>query len=211
MIEKTGDSSFIRDDVQLSEFDDKVEVQNEIENDVFNEKEIFNPDERIEPNEVGEYYSSYDERVGYASNTDGVWEGEIGESKVVPNNPEIKKSLKEFGIDGIEYKNGIPDFTPISAAIVRIPDMTEIRPRNFRQADKACAIQWNKEAKDGKTDWTQAYVESWRKENGYSWHEHNDMRTMYLVKSDIHLECKHLGGVSECKKYNGTMEDVFDE
>lgn len=211
MIEKTGDSSFIRDDVQLSEFDDKVEVQNEIENDVFNEKEIFNPDERIEPNGVGEYYSSYDERVGYASNTDGVWEGEIGESKVVPNNPEIKKSLKEFGIDGIEYKNGIPDFTPISAAIVRIPDMTEIRPKNFRQAYKACAIQWNKEAKDGKTDWTQAYVESWRKENGYSWHEHNDMRTMYLVKSDIHLECKHLGGVSECKKYNGTMEDVFDE
>lgn len=198
-------------EISSSSFDNKIDIQRETNEDKLTSKESYNPDERIDPNESGEYYSSYEERINLAKNTDGEWQGDIGESKVIPNDSKIKELLKSFGVDGIEYKNGIPDFSPISVAIVKIPDMTEIRPKNFRQADKACANQWNKEAKDGKTDWTRADVENWRKENGYSWHEHNDMRTMYLVKSEIHLECKHLGGVSECKKYNGTMEDIFDE
>ena len=40
----------------------------------------------------------------------------------------------------------------------------------------------------------------WRKENGYTWHERNDMVICDLVPTKINRFFGHLGGVSECKK-----------
>lgn len=44
------------------------------------------------------------------------WEGDIGNSKRKPidNNGELSETLRSFGIDGIEYKNGNVDFSPVS-------------------------------------------------------------------------------------------------
>lgn len=214
MIEKISNEVAARSsDVNPSDFDERIDT-NKIED--IEKNDVYNPDQRVDASDVVEYFSTYAERVEQAKNSDGVWEGEVGESKLIPNDPEIRESLKEFGIDGIEYKNGIPDFSPISKEIVQIGDMSENRKYNFRQADRELAKKWNEEEKDGRTDWTRNDVENWRQEswkqgNGYSWHEDNDMKTMYLVKGDIHLACKHLGGVSECKKYNGTIGGGFDE
>ena len=85
---------------------------------------------------------------------------------------------------------------------------------NFEQADQKCADKWNKEGKDGRTDWTARNVADWRSENRYSWHERLDRKTMDLVQRDIHEECKHYGGVSECKKHEALEKSSgggFDE
>lgn len=159
-------------------------------------------------------YSTYKERIDRTPKDDGErgeWEGERGESKYVPNDKETQEELAKYNIDGIEYKDGIPDFSPCAEASVEIDNMTENRQSyiddegnrtegNFEQADNKCAEQWNKEGKDGKTDWTGDDVAKWRKEHGYTWHECNDGKTCQLVPTKIHSSCGHLGGVAECKR-----------
>lgn len=169
-----------------------------------------------EANEEEEYFSTYDERLRQTPKEDsdrGEWEGERGESKFVPYDQEIIDILAEYGLDGIVYKDGIPDFSEVSESTVEIDNMTENRAENFKQCDEKCAEQWNKEGRDGRTDWTARDVAQWRKENGYSWHERNDMKTCDLVPTKINDYFGHLGGVSECKKRDAADNNggEFDE
>lgn len=169
-----------------------------------------------EVNEEEEYFSTYDERLRQTPKEDsdrGEWEGERGESKFVPYDQEIIDILAEYGLDGIVYKDGIPDFSEVSESTVEIDNMTENRAENFKQCDEKCAEQWNKEGRDGRTDWTARDVAQWRKENGYSWHECNDMKTCDLVPTKINDYFGHLGGVSECKKRDAADNNggEFDE
>lgn len=46
-------------------------------------------------------------------------------------------------------------------------------------------------------------VAKWRKENGYTWHECKDMKTMQKVPSQVHNNISHSGGISAAKKGNG--------
>lgn len=165
--------------------------------------------------EEKDYFSTYDERLKQTPKEDsdrGEWEGERGESKFIPNNPEIKKILEKYGLGGIVYKDGIPDFSEISKSTVEIDNMTENRAENFKQCDEKCTEQWNKEARDERTGWTARDVAQWRKENGYSWHERNDMKTSDLIPTKINDYFGHLGGVSECKKRDSSNDGGdFDE
>lgn len=149
------------------------------------------------------YLSSYEERLKQTPREDGErgdWSKERGESDFTPKNEEIKESLAEYGKESITYKDAIPDFSEVSEATVEIDDMTDNRADNFRQCDEKCAEQWNKEGRDGRTDWTARDVKEWRQENEYSWHERNDMKTCDLVPTKINDYFGHLGGVAECKK-----------
>jgi len=90
--------------------------------------------------------------------------------------------------------------------------MAENRAENFKKADEECAKRWNEEQKGGRTDWTARDVSQWRKENGYSWHERNDMKTCDLIPTKINAYFGHLGGVSECRKrdevnYGGDFDE----
>lgn len=162
-----------------------------------------------------DYFSTYDERLKQTPKEDsdrGEWAGERGESKFIPNDSEIKAILEKYGLDGIVYKDGIPDFSEVSESTVEIDNMTENRAENFKQCDEKCAEQWNKEARDGRTDWTARDVAQWRKQNGYSWHERNDMKTCDLIPTKINDYFGHLGGVSECKKRDTSNDGGdFDE
>ena len=80
--------------------------------------------------------------------------------------------------------------------------MTDNRARNFKQCDEKCAEQWNKENHNGKNDWTARDISKWREDNGYSWHERNDMKTCDLIPTAINDYFGHLGGIAECKKNN---------
>jgi filamentous hemagglutinin len=64
----------------------------------------------------------------------------------------------------------------------------EIEYTGSRRADESLA---NKKAKLGDTprDWT--------------WHHAEDMKTMYLVPSDLHEAVKHTGGVARYKHGSG--------
>ena len=152
-----------------------------------------------------------DERKKFAESSDGKWDGEPGDSSFHPEKQEAKDALERYKQDGIDYVDGEPDFSKVSETTVKIDDMTSNRPYNFKQASEACAKHWNDIGKDGRNDWTGSKVEAWRTENRYSWHERLDMKTMDLVQRDIHEECKHFGGVSECRRHEALNGGGFDE
>ena len=43
-----------------------------------------------------------------------IWTGERGESTFVSNKDEVRKILDDVNLEGIEYENAIPDFSPVS-------------------------------------------------------------------------------------------------
>ena len=122
----------------------------------------------------------------------GKWTGESGNSMFIPadtpENKEIIDHLNKCGMEGVEYKDGVPDFFFLSETTVEIPDMTKFRsslkdlekhpdienprpdgkPGNFEQAYQAEANKWNELAKEDesgtpRTDWTARDVERWAK------------------------------------------------
>lgn len=174
----------------------------------------INPDKLIESSvESCDYPSTYEERLDRTptmENPHGKWTGDRGESMFVPTDDGVREILQNKGLEGINYRDGIPDFGPISEAKVTIQGMSQHRLSqigengertvgNYEKADIECAKAWNLEQRDGKDDWTNKDVEKWRKTNGYTWHEHNDMKTCSLVSTAVHEVCRHLGGVSEIK------------
>jgi hypothetical protein len=100
---------------------------------------------------------------------------------------------KYQGIDGIEFRNGFPDFSPFvktgpdgRPASVEIPNMqgnNRGADGDFGQAREALREQSG---------------ESWTKsqEKGYTWHHSEDGTTMLLVDRDIHGNTAHQGGAS---------------
>ena len=188
--------------------DTKAEVKNADRN------ESIDPDKLIRSSvESCDYPSSYKERLDRTpsiENPNGKWSGDRGESMFIPTADRVRENLRNKGLEGINYKDGIPDFNPISEAKVTIQGMSQHRLSqmgengerivgNYEKADTECAKAWNLEQRDGKDDWTHQDVKKWREANEYTWHEHNDMKTCSLVPTEVHKVCSHLGGVSEIK------------
>lgn len=132
----------------------------------------------------------------------GKWEGERGDSKWKPDpdyvpqkaNPEGKPwrdILDKHDTDGITFKDGEPDFSDISKGTVEIEDFSDNRSDNFDKADIALAEQRGCSPEE---------VAGWRKENGYTWHECKDMKTIQKVPCEVHNNIPHSGGISEAKK-----------
>lgn len=160
-----------------------------------------------------EYLSSYDERLKQTPSEGdrGSWTGNRGESKYISTDKEVNEILAEYGMDGVSYEDGIPDFSKCSEATVEIDDMSSNRNKNFEQCDEKCAEKWNEEARDGKTDWAARDVANWRRENHYSWHECNDRKTCQLVPTKVNDYFGHFGGVGECNIAEKKQEELFDE
>lgn len=188
--------------------DTKAEVKNADRN------ESIDPDKLIRSSvESCDYPSSYKERLDRTpsiENPNGKWSGDRGESMFIPTADRVREILRNKGLEGINYKDGIPDFNPISEAKVTIQGMSQHRLSqmgengerivgNYEKTDTECAKAWNLEQRDGKDDWTHQDVKKWREANEYTWHEHNDMKTCSLVPTEVHKVCSHLGGVSEIK------------
>lgn len=188
--------------------DTKAEVKNADRN------ESIDPDKLIRSSvESCDYPSSYKERLDRTpsiENPNGKWSGDRGESMFIPTADRVREILRNKGLEGINFKDGIPDFNPISEAKVTIQGMSQHRLSqmgengerivgNYEKADTECAKAWNLEQRDGKDDWTHQDVKKWREANEYTWHEHNDMKTCSLVPTEVHKVCSHLGGVSEIK------------
>ena len=157
-----------------------------------------------------EITKSQDAESVHLPQTNGKWEGDEGNSKWIPesdyvpqkNNPEGMTWGEIMGrekIDGISYRDGEPDFSEVARDTVEIDDFGTDRNENFSQADEKLSGKWNQEAKDGKTDWTPRDVANYRRENGLTWHERSDMRTMDLVPRDVHNNMPHSGGISVAK------------
>lgn len=174
------------------------------------EMKDFDGEKNLDPSHK-DCLTTSEERKEFADRSKGEWDGEPGNSVFHPEKVEAQEALKKYGQDGIKYVDGEPNFSKVSEATVEISDMTSSRPHNFMQANEACAEQWNKIAKDNRTDWTASEVADWRAENRYSWHERLDRKTMDLVQRDIHEECKHFGGVSESRRRESIAGGEFDD
>lgn len=137
----------------------------------------------------------------------GYWEGVEGDSKFVPDDNVIPKDrnhsnpdglswakIKEkFGFDGIIFRDGYPDFSPVSKGEVEIDNFTTERygsGGNFDQAYKKLAEQ---------RGCTPEEVRQWVKENNYTWHEMQDCKTMQKVPHEVHGNITHKGGISILK------------
>ena len=136
----------------------------------------------------------------------GHWEGERGNSKWFPNRDEIPKNpltnpdgltwgqiLDKYGIDGIEFKNGEPDFSPVAKGTVEIDHFTDNRYGKGGNFDQAC------ERLAEQRGCTKEEVKAWMKENKYTWHERSDCKTMDKVPTEIHGNIRHSDGISEAK------------
>ena len=166
-----------------------------------------------------EFATTKEERISRTpseKNENVRFEGERGNSKCVPkdSNSKTAKILKENGVDGVEYKNGVPEFSPTSRGKVQIDHMNggtgrmgaKARQSNFAQADTVMANELNADPatakqigitpKNGST-YTKADVSRYRQSNGFTWHELNDGKHMQLVPTEINAEFTHIGGVGE--------------
>lgn len=153
----------------------------------------------------------------------GKFEGERGNSAFVPNSPEALSRMAEYGRSSVEYRSNNPDFSPFAThetpwgslnCQVEIGHMTDQRQNptweggrrpsgtshdpsydlgNFAQADNSLLAEIQKEHPEV----TAKDVQAFRKQNGLTWHECADGKTMQLVPTEIHDACRHSGGVSE--------------
>lgn len=101
--------------------------------------------------------------------------------------------LDKYGIDGIEFKNGEPDFSPVAKGTVEIDHFTDNRYGKGGNFDQAC------ERLAEQRGCTKEEVKAWMKENKYTWHERSDCKTMDKVPTEIHGNIRHSGGISEAK------------
>ncbi len=180
----------------------------------------------FEGKKFGGKYNSYKDRIDGTSKESAIlgrYDGERGESKYIPSDRNAEGIvvigiLKKYGVDGIEYRNGEPDFEVCAEFVVKIKHMTEFREDhhgelgNFSQADIECAKLWNLEERDGRKDWKPRDVFNYRKANGLTWHEKCDTETMVMVRSEINAYFKHVGGCSECRRRDASADEGgFDE
>ncbi|WP_218641878.1 HNH endonuclease, partial [Paenibacillus odorifer] len=137
------------------------------------------------------FNSTYEERLAQTPVNNGKWSGERGESTFIHENEEVNEILSQVDKKGIDYSDAVPDFSPVSKGRVEIEGMSIDRDANFKKADELLAKKWGVTPKE---------VKKWRKQNKYTWHEDNDLKTMDLVPSVINSKFGHLGGVSEAGK-----------
>jgi hypothetical protein len=164
-----------------------------------------------------EFASSYEARLKQTpaeTNSNVVFEGVRGESLCTlkpPPDPTLQKILNEAGVNGIGYKNGVPDFSPVAKAQIEVDYMlggkgakgNAARGYNFEQANERLAEQLNNSPelahqfsmKSGNI--TARDIEKYRVKNKLTWHEVNDGVTMQLVPTEINAKFGHLGGVGE--------------
>ncbi|MBQ3784486.1 MAG: HNH endonuclease, partial [Lachnospiraceae bacterium] len=142
-------------------------------------------------------YSTLEQRyaiIPSIKGKNGFWTGKRGESMYVSSAPRVKHILNAYNQKGVNYKNGMPDFSPFTRHEFII-NMSNDRNKNFAQANKLLAQKLNLET--GK-NWNASKVNKWMRDNNYTWHELNDCKTIQMIPSEInHPIFKHLGGVGE--------------
>ncbi|MBR5337764.1 MAG: HNH endonuclease [Lachnospiraceae bacterium] len=151
---------------------------------------------------VGEhFFLSFEEKQKRTPKNHGHWTGERGNSVFYSDRDEVKK----IGAECVRYINGEPDFTEYSKYVFEIDSMTDDRlpypgdyESNFEQAYRKLAeiLSMNK-----------AEAKRWLKNEHYSIHESNDLKTIYIVPTSIHKTYIHAGGVAECRWFLRDEED----
>jgi hypothetical protein len=175
----------------------------EVDESVFEESKNI---EAILPNLTAEEYKALIDITpihhGHWVNEDG-GEGMRGESKWCPADADVQHELQQFGVDGIEYKNGYPNFTVVSYFGCTLEDSEWLDSDRSQFND--CNFTLLNEIEDD-PKFSKLYhfdeeqmndLENGKTPYGYTWHhDPNEKGLLLLVPTSIHQACRHSGGRS---------------
>ena len=136
--------------------------------------------------DVWVHNASYKQRIDQTP-TNGTWSGRRGESTFTSASTEI------IGVK-VNYQNGYANLTPFAKHTVAIDDLVSVvkstknpRGKLHRMADKVLSERLGVD---------QTLIERFRRQNKFTWHEVEDMRTLQLVPAPINSKFGHVGGIS---------------
>lgn len=189
--DKRIDVSQIPDSKQASDYD----VDKRVDRESVDSRETS--EMRSETGIPDRFYSSWEQRKEMLPQN-GEWTGDPGNSKFISYDAETNAELAKYGLDGIEYKNGVPDFSKCSVYTCRIENMTHKIQDNYSEFI-------NEAVKKGDFN-TQMEVDDFKRNNGLRFHECSDTHTCQLVPQKIHETFLHTGGRFECRIRDGVGE-----
>lgn len=149
----------------------------------------------VEPDEYG---SSFNDRVKQTPINNGEWSGERGNSTWMPETADVAEQLETYGVDGIEYRDGFPDFSPVTEYEHQLPaELYESGDsEQFNDCNNALTnhLENNPEfAEHFDNDQLEA-IRAGEKPSGFTWHHNVEPGNMQLVPTRIHQNCGHYGG-----------------
>ena len=166
-----------------------------------NEQPDSETPEMVNPKDIpDDYGSSFNDRIKQTPINDGNWDGDRGDSRWKPNDEDVIRDLRDYGngANGVEYRNGFPDFTPVQVFECKLPNQLNERNDDYQFTD--CNLALLDHLKDHPDcipnfDDTQlAAIARGNNPSGYTWHHDVQTGRMQLVPTSLHDSCKHYGG-----------------
>lgn len=155
----------------------------------------------------------------------GEWVGERGESTWIPEDDTVRETIEKYGVEGIDYRNGIPDFDKFSAFDIELNE-NEFTEKNVHQfmtcneglsdyfsdlsdqlAGKDCedplenadyrnAMMNIFKCDEAELEDIQSHLYEYETPYGFTWHHSPVPGKMQLIPTDIHVSARHRGGQS---------------
>jgi len=133
----------------------------------------------------------------------GSWSGERGNSIWRPTNEAVLADLQFYGngADGIEYRDGYADFTPVQVYECKLPIQLYYRNDEYQFVD--CTLELREHLREHHDlisyfddEQLSAIGRGQDRIPGYTWHHDVQTGRMQLIPTSIHSTCPHEGGQS---------------
>ena len=188
---------------------------------------------RRKPSRNGSWYNSDNQLVSCPCDMSGsyYWVPDgghvFGSNKTNPKRMSAAQVMKRYGFRGFEFKNGYPVF-PAEAVVASVDlDWKLSASRkggiNFKMADELfmragrngvspnllSIIEKYLSARGQYEGWftSAEQVKSFRSAYKLTWHEHQNMKTLQLVHSEVHAMVAHEGGIANAKYRDKLVHD----
>lgn len=114
---------------------------------------------------------------------------------------------ERYGVEGVEYKSGEPDFEPFEDELIGSVQLEDLpTQRGGRDGSYAIASQLAAE----KLGITADEVTEYMRENGLTWHECGDCKTMRAIPVEVNAAFPHTGGISIQRSVRAVAEGISD-
>ena len=135
----------------------------------------------------------------------GEWSGERGNSMWRPTNKAVINDLQFYGdgVEGIEYRNGYADFSPVKVYECRLHNQLYYRDDEYQFVD--CTMELREHLRAYPNTYVMSYFDDTQlsaiargqaRIPGYTWHHDVQAGLIQLVPTSIHSTCPHYGGQS---------------
>ena len=114
---------------------------------------------------------------------------------------------ERYGVEGVEYKNGEPDFEPFEDDLIGSVQLEDLpTQRGGRDGSYVIASQLAAE----KLGITADEVTEYMREKGLTWHECGDCKTMRAIPTEVNAAFPHTGGISIRRSVRAVAEGISD-